>query len=128
MASLVCRLFKFPSSYGSPCVTRDIRFKVRYKRAAQWGGVRATLGVLKGKFYFTVKLEDNLATVEWPTFKDGPLGEEWPTPRHCARVGISTLPSSLALVGETEGSCAYDSSGIVYGKLNFSTSSCQRSH
>ena len=78
----------------------------------QWGGVRGTLGVTKGQYYFKVRLHQEVASSH-PKLPATPEGVTWPEPMHAARFGVSQLAARVALLGKDKKSWCYDSSGEV---------------
>ena len=82
----------------------------------QWGGVRATVGISKGKFYFKVRiahLSDTEATEPHiqKTLDDLKIS----APQYAVYVGVSHSGSKLSNLGHAQNSWCYASSGFLEG-------------
>ena len=73
---------------------------------AQWSGVRATLGILGGRYYFRVKV---LQPLPVPSALAGPDTG----PVHLARVGLSVPHVAVGSLGEERGSFGYGGTGFI---------------
>ena len=73
---------------------------------AQWSGVRATLGILGGRYYFRVKV---LQPLPVPPGLAGPDTG----PVHLARVGLSAPHAAIGGLGEERGSFGFGGTGFI---------------
>ena len=78
----------------------------------QWGGIRGTVGVAKGQYYFKVRLHEEIVSSDL-RLPETPKGVTWPEPTHAARFGVSQLAARVALLGKDKKSFCYDSSGRI---------------
>ena len=78
----------------------------------QWGGIRGTLGVIKGQYYFKVRLHKEVVSSH-PRLPKTPEGVTWPEQLHAAGIGVSQLAARVALLGKDKKSWCYDSSGGI---------------